>query len=166
MLVETFVAEGSVEALHKRVLGWLAGLNEVQANAASVGPTVQSMADELRPVVRDDDFGQPTLLDELLEHSSHTSSRKRPVDFDGQTLAAELVHNRQRSESISTSPQSYFSAGSYAYFSFNVDNVNQNRSNNLWSPSWTLPFKTNRQVNWYVMPGAWSSAVAFAQTHP
>jgi hypothetical protein len=38
VLVETFIPEPPVEGFDKGVLGWLAGLDEIEPNAIAIGP--------------------------------------------------------------------------------------------------------------------------------
>src|SRR5215813_6483224 len=54
VLVETFISEPAIEALHKTVLYRFAWLNELEFHSVLAGPFIKSMADELRTVVADD----------------------------------------------------------------------------------------------------------------
>ena len=57
MLVQAFVAELAVERFDVAVLRGLAGLNEFQRDAVSVGPLIERLGGELRSLVRADRAG-------------------------------------------------------------------------------------------------------------
>ena len=59
VLVEALVPELPVEALDKRILYGLAGLDEVELHAVLVGSLIQDAARELRSVVHDKGLRQP-----------------------------------------------------------------------------------------------------------
>ena len=52
VLVQTLVSEPSVKAFNKAVLGWLAGLDEVDMNTVCISPFIHELAGKLRPIVR------------------------------------------------------------------------------------------------------------------
>jgi hypothetical protein len=49
--VQAFFAQRAVQALDERVLGRLAGIDEVERHAVAVRPAMKRLARELRPVV-------------------------------------------------------------------------------------------------------------------
>src|SRR6202035_5693290 len=58
--VEALVAEAALERLDEAVFRGLARRREVELHAALVGPDVERLRSELRPVVRRDHLGQAT----------------------------------------------------------------------------------------------------------
>jgi len=54
VLIEAFIPESTVKAFNKAVLGWLAGLDEVDMNTVCISPFIHELAGKLRPVVRGD----------------------------------------------------------------------------------------------------------------
>ena len=85
-------------ALDIRVLDRLAGANEAELHAVRVGPRLQGTASKLRPVVQHDRPRQSDCQTQVLEYSDHARTGQRPIDFDGDALAAEVVHDVQRAK--------------------------------------------------------------------
>src|SRR5262249_10696497 len=54
VLIEALVPEPAIEAFYKAVLHRFSRLNELELDAVLVRPLVESMADELRPIVAND----------------------------------------------------------------------------------------------------------------
>src|SRR5437764_8514795 len=54
VLVQAFVAELAIEALDVRVLDRLAGTDEAQTHAHLIGPGIEHLAFELRPMLHGD----------------------------------------------------------------------------------------------------------------
>ena len=98
--VQALVAHLAVEGLHEGVLDGFARFDEVQLDAALVGPLVQSAAGEFGAVVDDDDLGQSVDLSRLVESSGHAESRDGGVDLDGGALACAVVDDVQRSHAL------------------------------------------------------------------
>ena len=74
VLVEAFIAEPPVEGFDKGVLGWLAGLDEIEPHAIAPGPFVERLAGHLGAVVQDDLQGQAPGLREPIEHPHDTAA--------------------------------------------------------------------------------------------
>ena len=100
VLVEAFVAEPPVEAFDEGVLGRLAEVDEVEADAVAPGPLVEHLADHLRPVVQDDLLGQPAGLGQALQDPHDTGTRQRGVDLDRRAFAREVVDDVQRPHAL------------------------------------------------------------------
>lgn len=66
VLVQALVPERPVETFDVGVLHRLAGLDEMQAHAALIGPGVQGLPGELRPIVHHDRLRRPSNADYLL----------------------------------------------------------------------------------------------------
>jgi len=99
VLVEAFVAEPPVEALHVAVLVRLSRLNEVQSGSVLFGPDLESAARELRPVVADDRFWPAaTLAHELGQHPRDQPARDRALHSNRQTLPGAVVDDVERSK--------------------------------------------------------------------
>lgn len=47
-----FIADPIVERFHERVVGWLTGTEEIQGHPVDVGPMIQRLRDEGRPLLR------------------------------------------------------------------------------------------------------------------
>ena len=62
------------------------------------------------------------------------------------------------------SPQASYPGTQDNFASFGIDTVNQNQAAHMFAAQLTIPPSTPRQVNWYVMPGNWSTALSFAQS--
>ncbi len=96
VLVQALVAEAAVETLNVGILIRLAGLDEVQPNAVGVSPRVERSADELGPIVRDQDCRRPARLDESLEDLDDPPPADGGVHFDGQAGPREIIHHGQQ----------------------------------------------------------------------
>ena len=95
VLIEALISEPPVEALTGAVLHGLSGLDEVVANPPLVAPLVEDPTGELRAVVRDDDLGPASFVDDPVQHPPHPKTRQAGVHLDGQTLAGEGVDHVQ-----------------------------------------------------------------------
>lgn len=63
-------------------------------------------------------------------------------------------------------PETYWLGyNSQVFAAFGVDTVNQNQNTHLFDANWSLPPNSSRTFTWYVMPGNWSAALAFALSH-
>lgn len=74
VLVQTFVTEFPAEAFDVRVLVRLAGADERQLHAAAIGPLVEHMAVEFRPVIDGARLWQATRIGKSVENSLHPQS--------------------------------------------------------------------------------------------
>ena len=79
MLVEPLVVKPPVEALDVGILIWLAGFDEVQADAVRAGPRIQGPAHELRAVIRDQRRRLVAGLDESPQDLHHAAAPDRGV---------------------------------------------------------------------------------------
>lgn len=96
VLVEAFVAHGSVEALDEGVLDRFTGLlDELQLHAVLVGPSVERLARELRAVVRQDAFRMPQFSDEAVEHSATPVTAQGGVHLGSETFTGVVVDDIQ-----------------------------------------------------------------------
>lgn len=72
VLRQSFMANGSVKALHIGILLRLTWLDVFQADTFGARPVLQCCADVLRPVVTANDLGFATPLHDLLQDPNHT----------------------------------------------------------------------------------------------
>ncbi len=98
VLGEALVAEAAVEALDVCVLGWFAGLDEVQNHAVAHGPVVQRHRDELGPVVDAKRFRKAVTPHESVEHAHNSSGGERGIDLNRVALAREGVDDVERAQ--------------------------------------------------------------------
>lgn len=71
MLVETFVAQASVEAFNKAVLHRFSRCNEVPGHTALLAPFEDDVRRKLYAVIRDDHVGLASQFDDLVELTCH-----------------------------------------------------------------------------------------------
>lgn len=95
VLVQAFVAEFAVEALHVAVLLRLARLDEGVLHPVAIAPPVQGHSRELGPVVRVDPLGLAVKLDEIVQDPRYAMPGYRAVDLDLQTALGMVVHHCQ-----------------------------------------------------------------------
>ena len=98
MLVETFVSQPSVEALHKAVLHGLAGRDVVPFNVAVFLPGQHGVGSQFGSVVTDDHTGVTSPFGNGIQLSSHTNTRDRVIDNGGQTFVRKVVDDAQDAE--------------------------------------------------------------------
>ena len=98
MLVEAVIAEGAIEALDEGVLHRFARLHMMQSNAGALSPEVEGFAGELRAIVHGDDLRKTTRESQALENGNDGGPANGGVDMDGQTLAGEVIDERQAAE--------------------------------------------------------------------
>ena len=96
--VEALVAETAVEALGKRVLHRLAGVDELEFDTESSRPLLEVRARELGAVVADEPFGPTSLLDGLEQLDGHVRGAQRGADFHSDALAREVVDDREHAD--------------------------------------------------------------------
>jgi hypothetical protein len=98
MFVEAFVAKLPVEAFDEGIFDRLTGANEAQVDAAGVGPRIERTPAEFWAVVHHQDLRQADGLSEAIEDADDAQTWKRPVDFDRDAFAREVVDDVQRAE--------------------------------------------------------------------
>jgi len=98
MLVEAVIAEGAIEALDEGVLHRFARLDMMESNAGALSPEVEGFAGELRAIVHGDDLRKTTRESQALENGNDGGPADGGVDMDGQTLAGEVIDERQAAE--------------------------------------------------------------------
>jgi len=74
VVVQALIAELAVEALNVAVLDGFAGSDDVDLHAGLVGPGVQRLAGELRPVVADDELGSASGFEQASQNACHPRS--------------------------------------------------------------------------------------------
>ena len=77
--IQALVAKLAVQALHVPVLHRLTRIDEVQRHPVLIGPRIQRLPRELRPVVERDPFRRPGPRTQLLQHPHHPLSGQRRV---------------------------------------------------------------------------------------
>jgi len=95
VLVQAFVTEPAIEALHEGILDRFPRPDELQLHPLPVRPGIQHLARELRPVVQHDGFGKSTRRRQSVQHPRHPQPRQRCVHLDGQALPGEVVDDVQ-----------------------------------------------------------------------
>ncbi len=98
MLIQALVTEAAVEALDVCVLDRFSRTDEVQPHPALIGPGIEYLALELRPVVDRNRQRQPAQIGEALENRRNTPAIDRCIDLERQTLAAVVVNDRKTPE--------------------------------------------------------------------
>jgi hypothetical protein len=74
-----------------RVLDRLARFDELQLYAMIIGPLVESLAAEFRPVIGLNYCRETTGVAQALQHLGNALAGQRDVNFDGEALPAPLV---------------------------------------------------------------------------
>ncbi len=87
-----------MEALGIRILDRPAGLDEPQGDAALMRPLIQGLAGELGAVIADQTLREAARGGQPVEHVGDAGPRERVIDFEGGTLAGEVIHDGQRPE--------------------------------------------------------------------
>ena len=80
MLVQTTVSELAVEALDKRILCRLTGLNEMQFHTSTPRPEKHRLTGQFRSVVADNRLGQAELFGQLIQIAGQALAGDRKVD--------------------------------------------------------------------------------------
>ena len=99
VLVEAFVAQLAVEALHVAVLLRLARLDEGVLHAVHVAPAIQGQTRELGPVVGVDPPGPASEIDKVVEDPGYAMAGYRAVDLDPKAFLGVVVHDREHPHS-------------------------------------------------------------------
>ena len=98
VLIEAFIAQPAVEALHEGILDRLAGGDVMPFDSGVLGKAQDCPAHELRAVVGDDHAGTTAPGDQLAELAHDAGPGERSVDHRGQALAREVVDDVQHPE--------------------------------------------------------------------
>ena len=98
MLVQAFVAEPPVEALHEPVLLRLAGRDGVPQHAILLLPVRDRVRRQLGAVAADDHCGSAAEFRDLVGLAPNPQTREGRVDHQGEALAGVVVDDRQHSE--------------------------------------------------------------------
>src|SRR5216683_7166288 len=101
LLVQSLLAQPAVEALDEGVLDRFSRLDELQLNAALVGPLIEYAAGKFRPVVALNHCRQSAPATQPFQYSLHPLAGEREVDLDGQTLPTPFIDHRQRAKASS-----------------------------------------------------------------
>ena len=83
ILVQTFIAEPSVETLYKTVICGFSGPTMRQANAMFLRPCIQGVTCKLRAIVRKKPAWQASLQPKAFQHLHHPLTGKRYIHFQG-----------------------------------------------------------------------------------
>ena len=95
MLVQTTIPEASIETLNKRVLGWLAGLDEVQLDTRLLTPEEHGFAGHLRTIIEDQRAWPTTALHDLIEPSRHPGAGDANIHQLPNTQARVVIDDVQ-----------------------------------------------------------------------
>lgn len=98
MQVEQFVADLAVERFDVRVLRWLAGLDEMQVNAALCSPTQHRMARKFGTVIKANRFGQPSLEGQSFEYANDVRAAKGVRNLQRQAFPCEIIAHVERAK--------------------------------------------------------------------
>src|SRR5687767_7174766 len=101
MLVEAVVAEGAVEAFDESVARGLGRLGVMQVDAVVLRPLMQRPAGELRAIVGDEHLGLAALAQQAFQRARYANAADGMVHDDSQTLARELIDDRQAAKTPS-----------------------------------------------------------------
>ena len=93
MFAEPLVAYRPVEPLDIRILVRVARLDELDLNAAFLGPFHGCVPDVLGSIVATNLRGLTTPLDQLVQRPDHAISGQREIDLDSQRLAVKIAHH-------------------------------------------------------------------------
>ena len=96
VFVEAFVAELTVEALDVGVLGGFPWRDEAMLDLAIMGPTFQSQAGKLRPVVGEQARWPAPQFGDAVEHPRYPWTGQRGVGLDPEAFAGVVVDDRQQ----------------------------------------------------------------------
>jgi len=103
MVVQAFIPKPAVEALDERILRRFARLDQLELHAVLVGPLVQCLAGEFRPLVSPDRLGIAPETRRLIEHPGHVMSRYSEIDGEINGLLAEVIDDSQYLDSAAIS---------------------------------------------------------------
>ena len=95
MLIEALVPQPTVEALNKRVLHGLAGLDEVDSDMVIVCPAVERNTREFRPIIGRYDLRAASRQNEPIEYSRYSLAVDRRIDFNSKALFGEDIKDRE-----------------------------------------------------------------------
>src|SRR5262249_39343697 len=87
----TFIAKLAVEAFDERVLDGPPGFNELQPDAAIVGPRIKGAADKLWTVVQEQRHGTASERTKSLQHAGDADAGNRSGHFDRDAFAGEVI---------------------------------------------------------------------------
>lgn len=96
MGVEQLVTNFSVQRFDLSVLGWFAGVDEVQVDRSFSTPAQHGVARELGAVVKSDCLGEASFKSEILKTADDVVAPKRKPDLQGKTFASKIVDDRDR----------------------------------------------------------------------
>ena len=91
IFVQAVFSEFAVEALHKGVLGRLAGLDEVKLDLVSSSPEEHRLGSELRAIVKHQGLGQCSGTSELIQIPSQSFTPNGCVHDLANTFAGEVI---------------------------------------------------------------------------
>ena len=94
-----FVADGSIESFHIRILLWISGLNVFDADAAFVDPVLQCCTDVLQAVVAPSNawaIQASTPGNDLVPATDHPFGRRREIDVDAQRFPIEVIDDAEQ----------------------------------------------------------------------
>ena len=83
ILIQTLIAQPSVETFHKTVICGVSGPTMRQANAMFLRPFIQGVPCKLRAIVRKKPAWQVSLQPKALQHLDHPLAGKRYIHFQG-----------------------------------------------------------------------------------
>src|SRR5690606_20552325 len=89
------VAKLAVEAFDKRILRWLAWLNQFQLHAVLISPLVERFARELRPLIRANCAWITPKLRRLIEYARHVNSGDAVVHHQIDGLFGKVIDDGQ-----------------------------------------------------------------------
>lgn len=84
--VQALVPQAAVERLHESVVGRLTRPAEVERDAVLIGPAVERLRDELRPIVHPDGSGRTADRRDPRHHLNHLLTLDALVDIDCQRI--------------------------------------------------------------------------------
>lgn len=101
MRVQAFIAQPTIEAVNKGIVGGLSRPAEVQRDAVDVGPVVECPRDKSRAIVHPDLGGWSAAFEQQAIHDiDHLFTLDPLIDVDHQTLAGVSVHDGQSADRL------------------------------------------------------------------
>jgi len=93
--VQELVSRSAVERFDVRVLDGLAGIDEVQFDAALSTPAQHRVAGQLRAVIKPQGVRKSARQRDAFEHGDHVVAREGALDVARQTFPGKIVDDRQ-----------------------------------------------------------------------
>src|SRR4030043_513712 len=98
VFTKTLISKPADEALDIRIFYRLTRPDEIQLNAITISPFIQTPAREFRPVVQRYSPRQPSDLSQTIQDSNNSGPAKRCIYLKSQAFTRVIVHYSQSTE--------------------------------------------------------------------